>query len=38
MRLRTFFWRKFSKLAIAEYQLPLIIVDLDQEEIVAWNP
>ena len=34
----TFFRREFTKLAIAEYQLPLIIVDLDQEEIVAWNP
>ncbi|WP_353258999.1 XisH family protein [Prochlorothrix hollandica] len=34
----TFFRREFAKLAIAEHQLQLIIIDLAQEEIIEWSP
>ncbi len=34
----TFFRREFAKLAIAEYQLKLIIFDVSEEVIVQWYP
>jgi hypothetical protein len=34
----TFFRREFAKLAIAEYQLNLIIFDVSEEAIVQWHP
>jgi hypothetical protein len=34
----TFFRREFAKLAIAEYQLRLIIFDVSDEVIVQWYP
>ena len=34
----TFFRREFAKLAIAEYQLNLIIFDVSKEVIVKWYP
>ena len=33
----TFFKREFAKLAIAEYQLKLVIFDVIQEVIVQWK-
>jgi hypothetical protein len=34
----TFFRREFAKLAVAEYQLKLIIFDVSDEVIVQWYP
>lgn len=34
----TFFRREFAKLAIAEYQIKLIVINLAQEEVVKWSP
>jgi len=34
----TFFRREFAKLAIAEYQINLIIFDVSEERIVQWYP